>query len=283
MSHATPQLIKELRERTGAPLGKCKEALEHSQGKVELSIEYLRKTGIASAVKKESRTTKEGSILAYETKEAVALVEMNAETDFVVNNEKFAAFQQEVVKEACESKVDSLEALLAKKCKGDSSKTIDEGRKELISVLGENINISRVLVVLKKPNTSIGVYSHMKGKILCLVEIAGGSGEEALAREVAMHIAAEAPDYLKPEEVPLEVQEKEAEIARSAVASNKPAEVINKIVEGKVKAFYDQVCLLQQKFVKDNTMTVGNFVAERGKAVNKPLQVVRFIRWRVGA
>ncbi len=282
MSYVTSELIKELRERTGAPLGKCKEALEQSQGKLELSIEYLRKTGIASAVKKESRTTKEGAILTYETKDAIALLEMNAETDFVVNNEKFSSFQHEIVKEAAENKVETLDALLAKKCKHDPSKTIDEGRRELISILGENINISRLLLLHKKPTVSFGVYSHMKGKILCVVEISG-SGEEALAKEVAMHIAAEAPDYLKSDEVPSDIREKEAEIARSTVPQNKPKEVIDKIVEGKVKAFYDQVCLLQQKFVKDNTMSVGEYVAKRAKETGKPLEVVRFIRWRVGA
>jgi elongation factor Ts len=121
----------------------------------------------------------------------------------------------------------------------------------------------------------------MGGKIVTFVEIEGGEGMESLAKEIAMHVAAESPDYLKPEEVPSDVRAREDEIARSQV-KGKPENIIDKIVEGKLKAFYDQVCLLGQKFVKDNSLTIAELVAKEGKRVGKPLAIRRFLRWRIG-
>jgi elongation factor Ts len=122
----------------------------------------------------------------------------------------------------------------------------------------------------------------MGGKIVTLVELEGDAGQEALARDIAMHIAAESPDYLKPEEVPADIKAREEEIARGQVAG-KPAAIMDKIIEGKLKTFYDQVCLLRQKFVKDNSITIADLVTKEGHRLGKPLSVLRFIRWQVGA
>lgn len=277
----TPDMVKELRERTGVGMGKCKEALDQAQGDMEKAIDLLRKSGMASAVKKEGRETKEGMIATAESKDAIALVEINAETDFVVQNDRFKQFAQDVAKEIAETKPASLEAFIAQKFSKDSSLTIDQYRAIVMQSLGENIRVRRLQLFPKSSGHSLAIYSHMGGKIVVFVELEGGAGQEALARDIAMHIAAESPDYLKPEEVPADVKAREEEIARGQVAG-KPAAIMDKIVEGKLKAFYDQVCLLRQKFVKDNAISVEDLLTKEGKRLGKPLSVRRFIRWQIG-
>lgn len=277
----TPDMVKELRERTGVGMGKCKEALDHSQGDMEKAIDFLRKSGMASAVKKEGRETKEGVIGIFEGSDALALIEVNSETDFVAQNDKFKQFVKDVAEEVAETKPASLEAFMAQTYRKDPSITIDQYRSLVIQGLGENIQIKRLQVLPKNKDTSVGFYSHMGGKIVTFVEIAGDAGIEALAKEIAMHVAAESPDYLKPEEVPADVRAREDEIARSQV-KGKPENIVDKIVEGKLKAFYDQVCLLGQKFVKDNSLTIAELVEKEGKRIGKQIFVKRFLRWRIG-
>jgi elongation factor Ts len=276
-----PDMVKELRERTGVGMGKCKEALDQANGDMEKAIDLLRKAGMASAVKKEGRETKEGMITTAETKDAIVLVELNAETDFVVQNDRFKQFARDIALEVAETKPASLDAFLSQQFRKDPSLTIDQHRAIEMQSLGENIRIKRLQIFPKSSSISIGFYSHMGGKIVTLVEMAGGSGQEALARDIAMHVAAESPDYLRPEEVPADVKAREEDIARSQVVG-KPQPIIEKIIEGKIKAFYDQACLLCQKFVKDNTVTITTLVANEGKRLGKPLEINRFIRWKVG-
>lgn len=277
----TPEMVKKLRDRTGVGMGKCKEALDQAHGDMEKAIDILRKAGMASAVKKEGKETKEGVVGYHEGKEAIVLVEVNAETDFVTQNEKFKEFVKEIAQQAAETKPGSLEVFLNEKSRKDPTITIDQHRALVMQSLGENIKVKRLEIFRKSPQISIGLYSHMGGKIVTMVELEGGSGVEAFARDIAMHVAAESPDYLKPEEVPSDVKAREEEIARSQI-TGKPANIIDKIVEGKLKAFYDQVCLIGQKFVKDNTISIGDLVAKEGKRLNKPLSIRRFVRWRVG-
>jgi elongation factor Ts len=277
----TSEMIKELRERTGVGMGKCKEALDQAGGDIEKAIDILRKAGMASAVKKEGRETKEGLIGSAESKDAVALVEVNAETDFVTQNERFKEFMQMIAEEAANTKPASLESFMQQKYSKDPSLTIDQYRSIVIQSLGENIQVKRVLILSKKADVSFGLYSHMGGKIVTVVELIGATGQEALARDIAMHTAAESPDYLRPEDVSQDVKAREEDIARSQI-QGKPANIIDKIVEGKIKAFYDQVCLLCQKYIKDNTITIAELVEKEGKRLGKPLQVRSFIRWKVG-
>jgi elongation factor Ts len=281
MSKVTPDMIKELRERTGVGMGKCKEALDQAGGDMEVAIDNLRKAGLASAVKKEGRETNEGMIGSAESPQAVAVVEVNAETDFVTQNDRFKQFLHDIALEVAETKPSSLEAFLGQVYRKDPSLNIDQYRALIVQSLGENIQIKRLTVLPKSTDVSIGIYSHMGGKIVTLVELAGGAGQEALARDIAMHVAAESPDYLNAEEVPASVKERESEIARSQM-QGKPAAMIDKIIEGKLKAFYDQVCLLGQKYVKDNTLSIAQLVEKEGKRLGKPLAIRRFIRWKVG-
>lgn len=278
----TPEMVKELRERTGVSMGQCKKALDEAHGDMEQAFDNLRKAGIASIGKKEGRETKEGMIGFAETADAVALLEINAETDFVVKNEKFIQFVQEVVNEAAQTKPASLEAFMKQTWSKDSSLTVDQHRALAMQSMGENIQVKRLEIFPKAADVTIGLYSHMGGKIVTLVEITGSQGEEGLARDIAMHVAAKAPDFLNPEAIPQDVKERETEIAKAQVVG-KPANIVDKIVEGKLKAFYDQVCLLCQEYIKDDTLSIAALVAKKAKETGKPLSVTRFAYWKVGA
>jgi elongation factor Ts len=277
----TAEMVKQLRERTGVGMGKCKEALEQANGDMENAIDILRKSGIASAVKKEGRETKEGTIGFADGKQAIAIIEVNAETDFVAQNDRFKQFLKDVCEEAAAVMPASLDALLNHPSRQDPSMTVDQQRALVIQSLGENIQAKRLKIFKKSHDVSVGIYSHMGGKIVVAVELTGGAGNEALARDIAMHAAAESPEYLRPEEVPQEIRSREEEIARSQV-QGKPAAIIDKIVEGKLKAFYDQACLLCQKYVKDNTQTITQLLEAESKRLGKPIAIRSFIRWKVG-
>jgi len=281
MSKVTAELVKSLRDRTGVSMGKCKEALDQTNGDLEKAIDYLRKAGIASAVKKEGRETKEGIIGFAESKKAIAIIETNTETDFVAQNERFKHFVHDICMQAAETMPSSLEEFLHQPFKGDSATTIDQARSLLVQSLGENIKLKRLIIIPKAPGSSIGIYSHMGGKIVTLVEIEGAADEVHLAKEVAMHVAAESPDYLDSNAVPDAVKAREEDIARSQIQGKPPA-IADKIIQGRMKAFYEQVCLLMQKYIKDNTITVAEFVEHQGKKVGKNLKIIRFLRWRLG-
>jgi elongation factor Ts len=277
----TAEMVKELRDRTGVSMSKCKEALDQAGGDMEKAIDLLRKAGMASAVKKEGREANEGLVGIAESDKAVAIVEVNSETDFVAKNDKFKEFIKELCLVAASMKASSVEELLNQPYPQDPSLTIDQYRALTIQGLGENIQVKRMMVLPKKADISIGFYSHMGGKIVTAVTLSGGAGQEAIAREIAMHIAAESPDYLKPSDVPADVKAREEDIAKAQI-QGKPANMIEKIVEGKMKGFYDQTCLVCQKFVKDNSLTIAEVVEAEAKKCGKPLAIQSFIRWKVG-
>lgn len=281
MKEITAEMIKMLRERTGVAMGKCKEALVLAEADMEKAVDILRKAGMASAVKKEGRETKEGLILTAEDKETLVLLEANAETDFVTQNDRFKHFVHDSIKQALETKPNTLAELNEQPYFKDQSITIDQYRNLVIQALGENIQLRRLQVVHKHPNRSYGIYSHMGGKLVVVVEIDGASNQAEIAKEIAMHIAAESPEYLRSEEVPPEVIAREEEIARSQVIG-KPENVVEKIVAGKIKGFIDQFCLVHQKYVKDSSITVQQFLEACSKKVGKPLSVHCFWRWKVG-
>lgn len=277
----TAQMVMDLRKRTGVGMSKCKEALTEANGDIEEAIHILRKKGMASAVKKGGRETNEGVVGIAETENAAYLVEINAETDFVIQNDRFKEFLKNICDEVARTAPVDVDAFLHQKYSKNDALTIDEYRAEIVQTLGENIRLKRIKEFKKVGDYSLGIYSHMGGKIVCVVEIKGANDQGTLARDVAMHVAAEAPDYLKPENVPADVLAKEEEIARSQI-QNKPPEIMDKIVKGKLNAFYEQACLMNQKFVKDPSLTVAKYVAEEGKKAGKTLEVVDFARWQIG-
>lgn len=275
----TAALIKELRDRTGVGMGKCKEALESANGDIELAIANLRKAGFASAVKKEGRSTNEGVIATAESPKAFALVEVNTETDFVARNERFQQFVAQLSKEVATQLPSSVEQILEHSYAADGhTMTTDQHRSLLVQAIGENIQIKRFITFPKADNKSIGIYSHSGGKIVTVVEIEGSNNEEALAKDIAMHVAAASPEYLSPESVPADILKQEKEIAQEQV-KGKPANVIDKIVEGKVEAFYGTSCLTRQKYIKDDQLTIEELVAQRAKTSGKPLKIAQFVRW----
>lgn len=278
----TASMIKELRERTGVGMGKCKEALEESKGDIELAISNLRKSGMASAVKKEGREAKEGMIAFAENNDVIGIVEVNAETDFVVRNERFQQFLKDIAEEVAATKPESLEAFLQQKYSKEPSLTIDEYRATMVQAIGENIQIRRILTLKKDASHSIGIYSHLGGKILTAVTLTGTNSEAALARDIAMHVAAASPEYLNPESVPQSIIANEQDIAKGQMVG-KPANMIDKIVEGKLNAYYDTACLTRQKFIRNDAVSISELVATRAKEVGQPLTLTSFIRWNVGA
>ncbi len=277
----TPTLIKKLRDRTGIGMTKCKEALETSNGDIEVAIANLRKAGMASAVKKEGRETNEGMIGTATSGDTVAIVEVNAETDFVVKNERFQEFLNAIAKEIAETTPASLDVFLQQKYSKDPSITIDDFRATIVQAIGENVQISRLQTFPKGSSHSVGVYSHLGGKIVTAVEIEGASDEEDLAKDIAMHIAAAAPEFVSPEEVPESVINHEKEIIKSQI-KGKPEDIVEKIISGKINAYYDDVCLTRQKFIKDDSKTISSLVEDKAKATGKPMKIKRFIRWSVG-
>ncbi len=272
-------MVKELRDRTGIGMGKCKEALETSQGDIELAISNLRKAGMASAVKKEGRSTNEGVIVFAENTDAVALVEVKTETDFVARNERFQQFATQLAQEVVNKTPRSVEDFLEHSYHYDGHEmTADQHRAVLVQAIGENIQISRLQIFKKSSDKSIGIYSHLGGKIVCVVELTGASGEEPFAKDIAMHVAAASPEYLTPETVPEAILANEREIAQSQM-QGKPANMVDKIVAGKLEAFYGTNCLSRQKYIRDDELTIAQLVEQRAKAIGKPLVLTGFVRW----
>lgn len=281
MVSITPDMIKQLRERTGVGMGKCKEALETANGDMELAIANLRKAGIASAVKKEGRTANEGAIGFAETPNMLAIVEVNAETDFVARNDKFQKFLIDVAQDIAKTNPSTVDALKNQKFSKEPNLTVEEYRGTIVQMIGENIQIRRFKTFAKSKEKSVGIYSHLGGKLVTVVEIEGSNDAEGLAKDIAMHIAAAAPEYLSEKDVPESVIANERDIAKSQI-QGKPDNIVSKIVDGKLNAFYDANCLIRQKYIKNDAITIAELVNQQAKATGKPLKLTGFIRWGVG-
>ncbi|MEE4190978.1 MAG: translation elongation factor Ts [Halieaceae bacterium] len=261
-------LVKELRERTGLGMMECKKALAAADNDIEKAIEELRKSSGMKAAKKAGRTAADG-VVAIRTAEDGSfgtMVEVNSETDFVARDEGFLGFVSQVVDAAHNGKVTDVAALM----EGE----LESAREALVQKIGENIGVRRV-ALLSADDGVVGSYVHGNNRIAVLVELKGGDAE--LARDVAMHVAAVAPQVVKPEDMPEEVVEKEKEIfTAQAQESGKPAEIIEKMIGGRIKKFLAENSLVEQDFVKDPDVTVGKLVAAAGA------EVVSFTRFEVG-
>lgn len=280
MNNITVVMIKELRQRTGVGMSKCKDALVRSGGSIEKAIDLLRKEGTASAVKKEGRIAKDGFIGFMENDDRIALVEINCETDFVAQNSEFQNFLKNIKEQVLQERPSSLEDLLQKKFILDETVSVEEAKNILIQKFGEKIEIKRMKIIEKKKGSSYGIYSHANGKIVTIVEV-NGLEEKAFAKEIAMHTAASRPEYLSSKDVDAKTLEKEKEIARAQI-KNKPENIIEKIVEGKLSAFYDSACLLRQKYVKEPSLSIEQYVEKYSLEKGKKLQVTNFWYWKVG-
>lgn len=265
----TAALVKELRERSGAAMMDCKRALQATDGDIEAAIEKMRKEGQAKADKKASRVAAEGLIRIQADGNRAAIVEVNCETDFVAKNDELIALAEDAAKTVLAGGVESVEALLAAEVDGQ---TFDERRRNLIAKIGENINVRRFEVV-EAPG-ALGHYMH-GDRIGVVVALTGG--DETLARDLAMHVAASNPQFVRVDDVPADVREREKEIlVAQAADSGKPQEIIEKMVSGRLNKHFGEITLLGQPFVKDPDQTVEKLLKSAGA------DVAGFVRYEVG-
>ena len=270
----TAELVKNLREKTGAGMMDCKKVLTETDGDMEKAAELLRERGIAKAAKKSGRVAAEGLVATYVTsdRKVGSIIEVNAETDFVAKNDEFVNFVNDVAQIVAEKNPADVESLLEISYK-ETGKTVKEVLTEKIATIGENMTIRRF-----ERFESTGLvesYIHGAGKIAVLVDFA--KGETELAKDVCMQIAAAKPEYLNREAVPQERVAKEMEILKAqAMNEGKPAEIAEKMVQGRIGKFYGEICLLDQEFVKDPSIKVGDLIK------NKGAEMVRFARFEKG-
>ena len=265
MSAISASQVKELREKTGLGLMDCKKALEGANGDMELAIEELRKTSGVKASKKSGRSAADGLIAIESKAQDIFMIEVNCETDFVARDDSFVAFTKETLQTFTGNPESSLEELL--------NNGIEDNREKLVQKLGENIVVRRVA---KTENSStVGSYLHSNQKIGCIVSLDGG--DESLANDIAMHAAATDPMAISPSDIPEEIVAKEREIFKAqSEESGKPAEIIEKMIEGKVSKFLAEVSLTEQDFVKDSNTKISQLLKDNNA------NILSFTRYEVG-
>jgi elongation factor Ts len=275
----TAAQVNELRKSTGAGMLDCKKALEETGGDMEKAVDFLRKKGLAAAAKKAGRAATEGLVAAAIAADCKtgALVEINSETDFVAKTDKFQAFVADVANQVLVAAPADNDALFAQDSVKEPGKNVQTTLNEAIAVIGENLQIRRFARFAT--DGIVGSYIHAGGKIGVLVELTGTGDLSSVARDVAMHIAAASPQFVRREEVPANVLEREKDIYRDkARQTGKPENIIEKIIEGQVNKFYAEVCLIEQSFVKDPDKTIQQVL----KAVGADVTVKRFARFVLG-
>ena len=258
----TAELVKQLREKTGAGMMDCKKVLTETDGDMEKAAELLRERGIAKAAKKSDRVAAEGLVATYvsDDKKVGSAVEVNAETDFVAKNDEFRKFVADIAKQVATKNPKDVEDLLNQKYL-DTDNTVQEVLTGKIATIGENMSIRRF--VRFESEGLVESYVHGDGKIAVLVNFE--KGDEELAKDVCMQIAAAKPEYLSRESVPADKVEKEMEILKAqAMNEGKPAEIAEKMVQGRIGKFYSEICLLEQEFVKDPDTKVGKLIESKG-------------------
>ncbi|MFC3853497.1 translation elongation factor Ts [Salinispirillum marinum] len=268
MANITASQVKELRERTGLGMMECKKALVEANGDIEAAIDELRKSSGLKAAKKAGRTAAEGVAVSRVSEDGkfAVLVEVNSETDFVARDDNFLNFVNVVAEKAFADQQDDVAALMA----GE----LENAREALVQKIGENISVRRIAKLQGGDDAVIAGYSH-GGRIGVLVELKGGT--EELAKDIAMHVAAINPQFVSAEQVPQDVLEREKEVVRAqSESSDKPAEIIEKMVQGRIKKFLAEISLVEQPFVKDPDVKVGELARKAGA------EVVSFVRFEVG-
>ena len=281
----TAQLVKELRERTGAGMMDCKKVLVETDGDIEKAIELLREKGLAKAAKKAGRIAAEGLVKVAMTPkhDAAAIIEVNSETDFVAKNEEFVQFVDKLAEMALNAENDDMEAFRSTYYEDEG--TVDDALKSKIAKIGENLNIRR-FHKLTTPGVVYTSYIHGGGKIGVVVGIkteAAPDEIEVCAKDVAMQVASMSPKFVDDAQVDPAWLESETEIARQQLLNEgKPEQLLERIIPGKIKAILKEVCLVDQKFVKNGDLTVAQYVDGVAKEIGKPMKVVEMVRYEVG-
>lgn len=283
----TAAMVKELREKSGAGMLDCKKALEENNGDVDAAMDFLRAKGLASAAKKSSRAAAEGLVSVASEGNTGVIIELNAETDFVARNEQFQNFLNGLTDEALAKKAGDVDALKALTVNG---KTAEENLTELIANIGENMTLRRAKL-LSVPNGVVSTYVHNalqpgRGKIGVLValESTGDAAKlDALGRQLAMHIAAARPEALDVESLDPELVARERAVyAEKAKESGKPAEIVEKMVEGSMRKFYEQSVLMQQTFIIDGENKISAVIEAAAKDVGAPVKLASYVRFELG-
>ena len=283
----TAQAVKELRERTGAGMMDCKKALTKTDGDMEKADKIIREKGLAAAAKKAGRIAAEGLVETYisEDKRSAGIVEVNCETDFVAINADFQEFAKNLAKMASSTDAKTVEEFVASKYIADETKTVSEVLTNLIATIGENMNVRR-FEKFTSENGSIVSYIHGGERIGVLAQVSCEKDSEVidvLAKDLAMQVAAANPLYLNEASVDQDAIEKEREIYRvQALNEGKPEKIVDKMVEGRIKKYYKEVCLVDQVWVKNPDLTISKLVAEKSKELGVPVEVVRFVRFEKG-
>ncbi len=285
----TASLVKELREKTGVAMMECKNALKETEGDIDAAIKILRERGEAKAEKKASRDANEGIIVAAlaESGKSGVLVEINCETDFVAKNENFQAFVGEVAATVRASDVTDLEAAKALP-KGDE--TLEGFIKTKVLEMGENLQFRRFERLTLNGEGAVASYIHLGGKVGVLIEVSAEKAETAssdafkdLVKDLTLHIAATSPAGLKREDIPAELVESEKDIFRKQMeGAGKPADILEKIIEGKLGKFYSERCLLEQGFVKEPDTSIKSLLEANGKDLGDTITVNSFLRFGLG-
>lgn len=274
MATISAKLVKELREKTGAGMMDCKKALTETDGDIDKAIDYLREKGIAKAAKKADRIAAEGLVHVETKGNDAVIVEINSETDFVARNEGFQELVKEMANQVLDTKAETVEALMETTL--PNGKSVDERIKEAISTIGEKLSVRRFAIRTKTDNDAFGAYLHMGGRIGVLTVVEGSTDEEA-ARDVAMHIAAINPKYVSSEQVSEEEINHEREVLKQqALNEGKPENIVEKMVEGRLRKYLQEICAVDQDFVKNPDVTVEAFLKTKGG------KLVDFVRYEVG-
>ena len=268
----TAKLVKDLREATGAGMMDCKKALNECDGDFDKAIDYLRENGIAKAEKKSGRIAAEGLAQVFIEGNKAVILEVNSETDFVSKNEEFTGMIDTIGKSVLNSEADSLESAL-------KVNTLDGTVEELIvnktAKIGEKLSLRRLEIVTKSETEVFGSYLHLGGKIAVLTVLKGSN--EEVAKDVAMQAAAMKPDYLTINDVPEDVVAREREILKEqSMNEGKPADIAEKMVEGRLKKLYKEICLVEQAFIKDGDISVGEYASKNG------CEIIKMVRYEVG-
>ncbi|HCY6590346.1 TPA: elongation factor Ts [Staphylococcus aureus] len=274
MATISAKLVKELRKKTGAGMMDCKKALTETDGDIDKAIDYLREKGIAKAAKKADRIAAEGLVHVETKGNDAVIVEINSETDFVARNEEFQELVKEIANQVLDTKAETVEALMETTL--PNGKSVDERIKEAISTIGEKLSVRRFAIRTKTDNDAFGAYLHMGGRIGVLTVVEGSTDEEA-ARDVAMHIAAINPKYVSSEQVSEEEINHEREVLKQqALNEGKPENIVEKMVEGRLRKYLQEICAVDQDFVKNPDVTVEAFLKTKGG------KLVDFVRYEVG-
>ncbi|GEN44949.1 translation elongation factor Ts [Alkalibacillus haloalkaliphilus] len=268
------KLVKELREKTGAGMMDCKKALQETDGDLDQAVEFLREKGMSKAAKKADRIAAEGSTHIVTEGNTAVMIEVNAETDFVAKNDEFKNLLDVLANHILTHKPATVEEAFEQKINGDE--TVSEYITSAIAKIGEKLSLRRFEIFESDANSAIGAYIHMGGKIGVLAQLEGTTDED-VAKDVAMHVAAINPDYLSREEVDQEIVDTERErLKQQALEEGKPENIVEKMVEGRLGKFFEDICLLDQSFVKDPDQTVKKYVESKGASVKS------FVRYEVG-